>query len=68
MKIAGFLLLATGWLLVLAAIILLGSAGARAAFVAAGLGTEALGFSLAVRSHLTRAVSRDPMASRSERA
>jgi hypothetical protein len=66
MKIAGFLLLAAGWLLVLAAIVLLGSAGARAAFVAAGLGTEALGFTLAVRSHLTLKASRDQI--RSERA
>jgi hypothetical protein len=56
MKTAGFLLLSTGWLLVLAAIVLLGSAGARSAFVAAGLGTQALGFALAVRSHLTRKV------------
>ncbi|MGD1073300.1 MAG: hypothetical protein ABSB15_24570 [Bryobacteraceae bacterium] len=50
----------------LAAIVLLGSAGARAAFVAAGLGTEALGFTLAVRSHLTLKASRDQI--RSERA
>ena len=59
MKTAGFLLRATGWLLVLAAFILLGSAGARAAFVAAGVGTEALGFGLAARSHLTPRASRD---------
>ena len=59
MKIAGFLLLTSGWLLVLAAIVLLGSAGARRAFVVAGLGTELLGLALAVRSHLSRGSSRD---------
>jgi hypothetical protein len=66
MKIAGFLLLATGWLLVLSAIVLLAAAGARAAFIAAGVGTEALGFGLAVRSHLTPKASRDRL--RSDRA
>lgn len=58
MKIAGFLLLATGWLLVLTAIVLLRSEGARAAFVLAGLATEALGLALAVRSHLSSPSSR----------
>lgn len=52
MKIAGFLLLVAGWLLVLAALVLLRSAGARNAFVAAGAATETLGFVLAVRSHI----------------
>lgn len=52
MKMAGFLLLVAGWLLVLAAVILLGSAGPRAAFVAAGLAVEILGLVLVFRSHL----------------
>jgi hypothetical protein len=68
MKIAGFLLLTAGWLLVLAAIVLLGSAGARSAFVLAGLGTEALGLTLAVRSHLSRGSGRDRIGPRSDRA
>jgi hypothetical protein len=53
MKVAGFLLLLTGWMLVLAAIALLPAAGPRSAFLVAGLGVELLGLVLAVRSHLT---------------
>ena len=52
LKIAGFLLLLAGWGLVLAALALLPSAGSRAAFVLAGMGVEALGLTLVVRSHL----------------
>jgi hypothetical protein len=52
MKIAGFLLLLAGWGLVLAAVMLLGSALQRSAFVLAGLGVEVLGLVLVVRSHL----------------
>jgi hypothetical protein len=53
MKLAGFLLLLTGWALVLAAIALLPAAGPRAAFLLAGVGVEALGLVLLARSHLT---------------
>ena len=52
MKIAGFLLLLAGGLLVLSAVVLLGTGGARSGFVAAGMGVEVLGFTLAVRAHL----------------
>ena len=38
MKIAGFLLLLTGWLLVLAAVVLLAAPAARSGFVLAGAG------------------------------
>jgi hypothetical protein len=51
MKLAGFLLLASGWAIAIAAIVLLPPAGARTAFVLAGLAVEALGFLLAVRAH-----------------
>ena len=51
MKIAGFLLLIAGWMLVLSAVILLGAAGARNAFVMAGLAVELLGLVLAGRAH-----------------
>ena len=51
MKFAGFLLLLSGWGVVIAAVALLAGV-ARAGFVAAGLGVEALGFVLVVRSHL----------------
>jgi hypothetical protein len=53
MKLAGFLLLLAGWVLVLAAIALLGAAGPRGAFLLAGIGVELLGLVLVARSHLT---------------
>jgi len=53
MKVAGFLLLIAGWILVLAAIALLAAAGPRVAFLLAGLAVEALGLVLASRAHLT---------------
>jgi hypothetical protein len=53
MKLAGFLLLVSGWALVLTAIALLAAAGPRAGFLLAGLGVEVLGLVLAARSHLT---------------
>ena len=53
MKVAGFLLLLAGWVLVLAAIALLGAAGPRGAFLLAGMGVELLGLVLVARSHLT---------------
>jgi hypothetical protein len=52
MKLAGLLLLVAGWAIVLAAVALLPSAGARVAFVLSGLAVELFGLGLAVRSHL----------------
>jgi VIT1/CCC1 family predicted Fe2+/Mn2+ transporter len=52
MKAAGFFLLVAGWLLVLAALIMLRSINAQTAFVLAGLAVEVLGLVLAVRAHL----------------
>lgn len=49
---AGFLMLITGWILVLAAVVLLKQGAARAGFVLAGLGVEGLGLVLVVRSHI----------------
>ena len=51
MKIAGFLLLLAGWLLVLAAVVLLPAGGSRAAFVLAGMAVEVLALVLVFRSH-----------------
>ena len=59
MKLVGFLLLLAGWILVLAAVVLLGAVPARAAFVLAGIGVEALGLVLVFRSHLVLRGSRD---------
>jgi len=52
MKLAGFLLLLAGWVIVMASVTLLASAPQRAGFVLAGTGVEALGLVLAIRSHL----------------
>jgi hypothetical protein len=51
-KLVGFLLLLAGWFLVLASIALLGKPVARTTFILAGIGVEALGATLAGRSHL----------------
>ena len=61
MRIAGFLLLIAGWLLVLAALAMLpagAAAGmnngmARNAFVLAGLGVELTGLLIVVRTHMS---------------
>ena len=51
MKIAGFLLLVAGWIIVASAVTLLASAAARAPFVIAGVAVELLGLGLALRCH-----------------
>ena len=50
MKLAGLLLLLSGWIVVLAAVALLVD-GARVAFVLAGIAVEALGLGLAIHAH-----------------
>jgi hypothetical protein len=52
MRLAGFLLLLAGWGIVLSAVALLKSPAARSAFVIAGVGVEAMGMALAIRSHI----------------
>jgi len=52
MKVAGLLLLVAGWAIVVAAVVLLPSGGARIGFALAGVGVELFGLALAVRSHL----------------
>ena len=51
MRFAGFLFLSSGWLIVLAAVVLLKSA-ALAGFVLAGFAMQLLGLTLVVRSHV----------------
>ncbi len=51
MRFAGFLFLSSGWLIVLAAVILLKSA-ALAGFVLTGLVVQLLGLTLVVRTHV----------------
>lgn len=52
MKFTGFLLLLTGWILVLAAIVLLPRQGSRAVFMLAGIAVELLGLVLVTRTYL----------------
>ena len=52
MKLPGFLMLVAGWAIVLAALVLLRSVPRQSAFVLAGLGVEAVGLVLVVRSHM----------------
>jgi hypothetical protein len=51
-RLVGFLLLLAGWGLVLAAIGMLKSDGARTAFMLAGVAVELLGLILLGRAHL----------------
>ena len=49
LKVAGFLLMVAGWLIVLSAIALLHTLAAQTAFALTGVGVEVLGFVLAAR-------------------
>ena len=53
MRLAGLLLLVSGWAIVLAAFVMLGAAAPRTAFVAAGVAIEIPGLGLVVRSHVS---------------
>lgn len=52
MKIAAFFSLLAGWLLVLAALVLLPAGAARYMFTIAGVAVEATGLVIAVRAHM----------------
>jgi hypothetical protein len=51
MRFLGFILLVAGWLLVLAAIVILAAPVPRAVFVCVGLAIEILGLVFVFRSH-----------------
>jgi hypothetical protein len=51
LKLIGCLLLLSGWLIVLAALVMLPGFAQRAAFIAAGIGVEILGLVLLTRSY-----------------
>jgi hypothetical protein len=59
MRMAGFLLLAAGWVIVTAALFLLNSPGARAAFVFAGVAVQVVGLIFAIRTHRVLESERD---------
>lgn len=52
MKPVGLLLLVAGWTIVLTAMAILPPVSARAAFMFAGFGVEALGLGLVIRAHI----------------
>ena len=51
MKLAGYLLLLAGWIIVAAAVILPLPANAKAVFVLAGVAVEIMGLTLVIRSN-----------------
>ena len=53
MKLAGFLLLFSGWIIVVGTLALLPAVAARTIFLFMGIGVEILGLVLVFRSHLT---------------
>ncbi len=59
MKLAGFGLLLSGWLILIMALAVLPTPGERMAFVVAGLGVEMIGLALAVRAHRELAGGQD---------
>jgi hypothetical protein len=58
MQLTGFLLLAGGWIIVLAAVALLPAGPSRIGFVLAALAVQALGLTLVFRAHLLPARER----------
>lgn len=59
MKIAGFMLLVTGWGIVLAAVALLAAGAAQASFTVAGVAVEILGLAVVIRAQPFRRVERE---------
>ena len=59
MRFMGLLLLLTGWLIVLCALLVLPGTAARAAFAVAGVAVEGMGLFFFVRSHLKLRSERD---------
>ena len=53
MRLAGLLLMPAGWIIVLAAFVLLPTGPWRVTFVLTGVGLETLGLIIVVRSHAT---------------
>jgi hypothetical protein len=51
MKILGFFLTTAGWLIMLAALVLLSTETARSIFAAAGIAVQITGLVLVIRSH-----------------
>ncbi|HXN45036.1 MAG TPA: hypothetical protein VN893_00250 [Bryobacteraceae bacterium] len=58
MELAGFLLLVSGWAIVLAAAALLKTVPLETLFVLAGVATEVVGLVLVIRTHLAERPAR----------
>ncbi|HWD98885.1 MAG TPA: hypothetical protein VG345_07600 [Bryobacteraceae bacterium] len=58
MTILGFAMLVSGWLLVIATLVLLGPGMVRNAFIVAALAVEALGLVLVARAQMARKADR----------
>jgi len=54
MKLAGLMLLVSGWIIVVAAIALLQTVTAQGGFLVAGMAVELLGLIVVFRAHLIR--------------
>jgi hypothetical protein len=54
LKLIGCLLLFSGWLIVVAALVMLAGFAQRAAFVAAGMGVEVLGLVLLTQAYTSK--------------
>jgi hypothetical protein len=52
MKLAGFLLLLSGWVICLTALALLPSQSTRVSFLVAGMAVEAIGLVIVARAHI----------------
>lgn len=59
MRLAGFGLLLSGWMIVVSALVVLPGPGERASFIVAGLLVELLGLALVARSYREPAGGRD---------
>ncbi len=53
MKFAGFLLLLSGWMIAVAALILLPPASSQMAFLLAAIGVEIVGLVVSARAHIS---------------
>ena len=51
MKLVGLLLMPSGWIIVLAALVLLPGGMSRVIFTLAGIAVEAMGLALMIRTH-----------------
>jgi len=59
LRIAGILLMLAGWMLMLAAVVMLNSLPARTGFAVAGMAVEILGLALLAGAHIPKRKKRD---------